>query len=71
MPLFPIAQATGHTDISPLSGLALIAVTLMFFITGGNVTAAVLIGVALFQAYYVKQLFESKRRGSMSTMRSV
>jgi hypothetical protein len=32
---------------------------------------AVLIGVALFQAYYVKQLFESKRRGSMSTMRSV
>ena len=32
---------------------------------------AVLIGVALFQTYYVKQLFESKRRGSMSTMRSV
>lgn len=32
---------------------------------------AVLIGVAGFQAYYVKQLFESKRRGSMATMRSV
>lgn len=42
-----VAQATGHTDISPLSGLALIAVTLMFFLTGGNVTAAILIGVAV------------------------
>lgn len=42
-----VAQATGATDISPLSGLALIAVTLMFFMTGGNVTAAVLIGVAV------------------------
>ena len=42
-----VATATGHTDISPLSGLALIAVTLMFFLTGGNVTAAVLIGVAV------------------------
>ncbi|MCB9682697.1 MAG: OPT/YSL family transporter [Alphaproteobacteria bacterium] len=42
-----VAQATGHTDISPLSGLSLIAVTLMFFLTGGNVTAAVLIGVAV------------------------
>jgi putative OPT family oligopeptide transporter len=42
-----VAQATGHTDISPLSGLSLIAVTLMFFLTGGNVTAAILIGVAV------------------------
>jgi putative OPT family oligopeptide transporter len=42
-----VAQATGHTDISPLSGLALIAVTLMFFLTAGNVTAAILIGVAV------------------------
>lgn len=42
-----VAQATGATDISPMSGLALIAVTLMFFMTGGNVTAAVLIGVAV------------------------
>lgn len=42
-----VATATGHTDISPLSGLALIAVTLMFFLTGGNVTAAILIGVAV------------------------
>jgi len=42
-----VAQATGQTDISPLSGLALIAVTLMYFLTGGNVTASILIGVAV------------------------
>jgi putative OPT family oligopeptide transporter len=42
-----VATATGHTDISPLSGLALIAVTLMYFLTGGNVTASILIGVAV------------------------
>ena len=42
-----VAQATGHTDISPLSGLALIAVTLMYFLTGGDVTAAMVIGVAV------------------------
>lgn len=42
-----VATATGHTDISPLSGLSLIAVTLMYFLTGGNVTASVLIGVAV------------------------
>ena len=42
-----VATATGHTDISPLSGLALIAVTLMYFLTGGDITAAILIGVAV------------------------
>jgi len=42
-----VAQATGQTDISPLSGLALIAVTLMYLLTGGNVTASILIGVAV------------------------
>ena len=42
-----VAQATGATDISPLSGLALIAVTLMYFLTGGNVTAAIFLGVAV------------------------
>jgi putative OPT family oligopeptide transporter len=42
-----VAQATGHTDISPLSGLSLIAVTLMFFLTAGNVIAAITIGVAV------------------------
>jgi putative OPT family oligopeptide transporter len=42
-----VATATGHTDISPLSGLSLIAVTLMYFLTGGDVTASILIGVAV------------------------
>jgi len=42
-----VAQATGLTDISPLSGLALIAVTLILAITGGDVVIAVLIGVAV------------------------
>lgn len=42
-----VATATGHTDISPLSGLALVAVTILFFLTGGDVTAAILIGVAV------------------------
>lgn len=42
-----VAQATGATDISPLSGLALIAVTILFFLTGGNVTAAILVGVTV------------------------
>ncbi|MEC8425536.1 MAG: OPT/YSL family transporter, partial [Myxococcota bacterium] len=57
-----VAQATGMTDISPLSGLALIAVTLMLGVTGaigasgdgladpvvqGAVVVAVAIGVAV------------------------
>ncbi len=42
-----VAQATGMTDISPLSGLALIAVTLMLALTGGHVLVAVTIGVAV------------------------
>ena len=42
-----VAQATGMTDISPLSGLALIAVTLMFVLTKGNVIASVMLGVAV------------------------
>jgi putative OPT family oligopeptide transporter len=42
-----VAQATGATDISPLSGLALIAVTLMLAITAGNVVLSVTIGVAV------------------------
>ena len=42
-----VAQATGMTDISPLSGMALIAVTLMFFMTQGNVVASVMLGVAV------------------------
>ncbi|MCB9742682.1 MAG: OPT/YSL family transporter [Alphaproteobacteria bacterium] len=42
-----VAQATGMTDISPLSGMALIAVTLMLALTGNNVVVAVAIGVAV------------------------
>ncbi len=42
-----VAQATGATDISPLSGLALIAVTLILAITSGNVLLAVTIGIAV------------------------
>lgn len=42
-----VAQATGATDISPLSGLSLIAVTLMFFLSGGSATAAIVLGVAV------------------------
>lgn len=42
-----VAQATGMTDISPLSGLALIAVTLMLALSSGNVVLAVAIGVAV------------------------
>lgn len=42
-----VAQATGATDISPLSGLALIAVTLMLAITANNVMLAITIGIAV------------------------
>ncbi len=42
-----VAQATGATDISPLSGLALIAVTLLFAITGGNIVSSILIGLTI------------------------
>ena len=42
-----VAQATGATDISPLSGLALIAVTLMLAITANNILLAVTIGIAV------------------------
>ena len=42
-----VAQATGMTDISPMSGMALISVTLMMFLLGGNVAAAMVVGVAV------------------------
>jgi putative OPT family oligopeptide transporter len=42
-----VAQATGMTDISPLSGMALIAVTIIFFISSQNIVAAILLGVAI------------------------
>lgn len=42
-----VAQAAGATDISPLSGLALIAVTIMLALSANNVPLAISIGVAV------------------------
>ena len=42
-----VAQATGMTDISPLSGMSLIGITLMYFLSGGNQVVAVILGVAV------------------------
>mgnify|MGYP001465617318 CR=1 FL=1 len=42
-----VAQATGMTDISPMSGMALISVTLMMFLLNGNVAGAMVVGVAV------------------------
>jgi len=42
-----VAQATGLTDISPISGMALISVTLMLLILDGNMLAAILVTVAV------------------------
>ncbi len=42
-----VAQATGMTDISPISGMSLIGVTLMFFLSGKNMVAAIVLGVAV------------------------
>ena len=42
-----VAQANGMTDISPLSGMSLIGVTLMYFLSGGQVVPALMLGVAI------------------------
>jgi putative OPT family oligopeptide transporter len=42
-----VAQATGMTDISPMSGMALITVTIMMFLLDKNIAAAVVVGVAV------------------------
>ena len=42
-----VAQATGLTDISPMSGMALISVTLMMFLLNKNIAAAMIVGVAV------------------------
>ncbi len=42
-----VAQATGMTDISPISGMSLIGVTLMYFLSGGSVVPAIVLGVAV------------------------
>lgn len=42
-----VAQAAGRTDISPISGMALISVTIAMFMLDHNVTGAMVIGVAV------------------------
>ena len=42
-----VAQATGMTDISPISGMSLIGVTLMFFLSGKSAVPAIILGVAV------------------------
>ena len=42
-----VAQATGLTDISPMSGMALISVTLMMYLLDKNIAAAMVVGVAV------------------------
>ncbi len=42
-----IAQCAGRTDWSPISGMALLAVTLILVVSGGSVGLAVLIGAAV------------------------
>jgi putative OPT family oligopeptide transporter len=42
-----VAQCTGLTDWSPVSGMALLAVTLILLVVGGGVGLAVLIGAAV------------------------
>ncbi len=42
-----VAQACGMTDISPMSGMALISVTLMMFLLNGNIAGAMVVGVAV------------------------
>lgn len=42
-----VAQATGMTDISPMSGMALISVTLMMVLLNGNIAGAMVVGVAV------------------------
>lgn len=42
-----VAQCTGMTDWSPVSGLALLAVTVVLVVSGGSVGLAVMIGAAV------------------------
>lgn len=42
-----VAQATGMTDISPMSGMTLITVTIMMFILNQNIAAAMVVAVAV------------------------
>ncbi|MEO5349878.1 MAG: OPT/YSL family transporter [Magnetococcus sp. YQC-3] len=42
-----VAQATGMTDISPMSGMTLVSVMLMLSLLGGHLVAALSMGIAI------------------------
>lgn len=42
-----VAQATGMTDISPMSGMALISVSIMMFVLNKNIAGAMVVAVAV------------------------
>ncbi len=42
-----VAQASGMTDIQPMSGMSLISVTLMLILLSGNAAGAMVVGVAV------------------------
>ncbi len=42
-----VAQATGMTDISPMSGMALITVTIVMFMLNNNIAGAMVVAVAV------------------------
>ncbi|MDM8561281.1 OPT/YSL family transporter [Candidatus Parabeggiatoa sp. HSG14] len=42
-----VAQCTGLTDISPVSGIALISVTMMMVVLNGNIAAAMVVTIAV------------------------
>ncbi len=42
-----VAQTTGLTDISPLSGISLISVTMMMLLVNGNVTVTILVAITV------------------------
>ncbi len=42
-----VAESTGLTDISPMSGMALISVTIMMYLLNKNIAAAMVVGVAV------------------------
>lgn len=42
-----VAQCSGHTDISPLSGMTLVSVTLMLLFVDGSISAALLLAIMI------------------------
>ena len=58
-----VAQATGMTDISPMSGMALISVTLMMFLLNGNIAGAMVVGVAVCVAGQGADMMQDLKTG--------